>query len=620
MTASPLPPTPRSVPPGCHASPAPPGPPGPAAGSPVERPPSAEPPSPATLAELTAYAAWAYPGREALVEGGHRWSFATLHARTVRSAKAALAHGLRKGDRVAVWAPNSRHWITAALGAVCAGGVLVPLNTRYKPAEAADILRRSRARFLFTVGPFLGTDYARALAGAGEELPDLELTVTLPTAGEAEEAGDAVEAGRAAEVDEAKEAEESEETGETDKPAEGAGAIQHEPGGGGHGESYARYLDSAARVTDGQYAARAEDVLPDDLSDILYTSGTTGRPKGVEVTHRQTLGAFTAWARAVGLREGDRYLLTNPFFHTFGYKAGVLACLLTGVTMLPEAVYDAGRALRRIAEERVSVLMGPPTVFHTLVRHPGRSAADLSALRLAGTGAAGVPVRLVAEIREQLGVADVFTAYGLSESCGVATVCPASADAATVAHTVGPPLPGVELRVVTGDGTPAAPGEQGEVLLRGPYVMRGYSDDPQATAAAVDADGWLHTGDVGSVDERGYLTLTDRLKDMYIVGGFNTYPAEIEQALRAHPDVADVAVIGVPDERLGEVGAAYVVPRPGADPAALPDALSAWARTRLANYKLPRTVTTVPDLPRNASGKVLKNVLRARHRTGTAQS
>ncbi|MFF9556994.1 FadD3 family acyl-CoA ligase [Streptomyces albus] len=593
MTASPLPPAPRSVPPGRHASPAPPGP---AAGSPLERPPSAEPPSPATLAELTACAARAYPGREALVEGGHRWSFATLHAHTVRSAKAALAHGLRKGDRVAVWAPNSRHWITAALGAVSAGGVLVPLNTRYKPAEAADILRRSRARFLFTVGPFLGTDYARALAESGEELPDLELTVTLPTAGEAEEAGEA------------------------DGVAEGAGAVRHEPGGGGHGESYARYLDSAARVTDGQYAARAEDVLPDDLSDILYTSGTTGRPKGVEVTHRQTLGAFTAWARAVGLREGDRYLLTNPFFHTFGYKAGVLACLLTGVTMLPEAVYDAGRALRRVAEERVSVLMGPPTVFHTLVRHPGRSAADLSALRLAGTGAAGVPVRLVAEIREQLGVADVFTAYGLSESCGVATVCPASADAATVAHTVGPPLPGVELRVVTGDGTRAAPGGQGEILLRGPYVMRGYSDDPQATAAAVDADGWLHTGDVGSVDERGYLTLTDRLKDMYIVGGFNTYPAEIEQALRTHPDVADVAVIGVPDERLGEVGAAYVVPRPGADPAALPDALSAWARTRLANYKLPRTVTTVPDLPRNASGKVLKNVLRARHRTGTAQS
>ncbi|MGY1437956.1 AMP-binding protein [Streptomyces reniochalinae] len=187
-----------------------------------------------------------------------------------------------------------------------------------------------------------------------------------------------------------------------------------------------------------EYAARAAAVTPDDLCDILYTSGTTGRPKGVEITHGQTLEAFTAWARAVGLREGDRYLLVNPFFHTFGYKAGVLACLLAGTTMLPEAVYDAGRALGRVAGERVSVLMGPPTVFHTLIDHPDRLTSDLSSLRLAGTGAAGVPVDLVARVRRELGAAEVFTAYGLSESAGVATVCPTSAEAATAARTVGP--------------------------------------------------------------------------------------------------------------------------------------------------------------------------------------
>lgn len=520
---------------------------------------------PATLAELTAFAARSFPDREALVEDGERWSFATLRERTVRSTRAALAHGVRKGDRVAVWAPNSRHWITAALGAVGAGAVLVPLNTRYKPAEAADILRRSGARLLFTVGGFLGTDYAASLAASGEPLPALERTVVLPT-------------------DEA--------------PATGP-------------DGYAAYLERADGIGDQEHAARAATLGPGDLCDILYTSGTTGRPKGVEVTHGQTLAAFTAWTRAVGLREGDRYLLVNPFFHTFGYKAGVLACLLTGTTMYPEAVHDAGRALRRVEQERLTVLMGPPTIFHTLVRHPDRASTDLSSLRLAGTGAAGVPVELVAEIREELGAPEVFTAYGLSESSGVATVCPTTADAATIARTVGVPLPGTELRILAADGTGAARGEPGEICLRAAHVMRGYTDDPEATAAAVDADGWLHTGDVGSLDAEGFLTITDRLKDMYIVGGFNTYPAEIERVLHGHEDVAEVAVVGVPDARLGEVGAAYVVLREGAEPYGFDTALTDWARERLANYKLPRTVTVLSALPRNTSGKILKTALRA---------
>ncbi|MDJ1138097.1 FadD3 family acyl-CoA ligase [Streptomyces iconiensis] len=525
------------------------------------------PAPPPTLAELTAFAAHVHPGREALVEDGERWTFEALRARTVRSAKAALAHGLRKGDRVAVWAPNSRHWITAALGAVSAGAVLVPLNTRYKTAEAADILRRSRARFLFTVGDFLGTDYAKSLAASGEPLPALERTVVLPMGG----AGDP-------------------------RP-----------------DGYARYLERAGEVTDREYAARVATLGPGDLCDILYTSGTTGRPKGVEVTHGQTLSAFTEWSEAVGLRAGDRYLLVNPFFHTFGYKAGVVACLLTGTTMYPEAVYDAGRALRRVAREGVTVLMGPPTVFHTLIHHPERPATDLTSLRLAGTGAAGVPVELVARIREELGVPDVFTAYGLSESTGVATVCPATADAATVARTVGLPLPGTQLRVLTPEGTEAPTGEPGEICLRGKHVMRGYSDDPEATAAAVDADGWLRTGDIGSVDADGFLSVTDRLKDMYIVGGFNAYPAEIELALCGHDGVREAAVVGVPDARLGEVGAAYVVLHEGVEPRGFEDALVSWARERLANYKLPRTVTVLPHLPRNAAGKVLKNTLREQH-------
>jgi acyl-CoA synthetase (AMP-forming)/AMP-acid ligase II len=277
--------------------------------------------------------------------------------------------------------------------------------------------------------------------------------------------------------------------------------------------------------------------------------------------------------------------------------------------MLPEAVFDAERAARRLAEERVTVLMGPPTVFSSLLALPDRPP---HALRLAGTGAADVPVDLVRRIRAELGVPDVFTAYGLSEAAGVVSVCPVDADAETVARTTGPALPGTEIRIAAADGRPLPPGETGEILVRGYNVMKGYLDDPDATARAVDADGWLRTGDCGRLDERGYLTVTGRLKDMFVVGGFNAYPAEIEGALVRHPAVADAAVVGVPDERLGEVGAAYLVLRDGADGTVGGEELTRWLRERLANFKVPRYFHVVDELPRNASGKVVKRDLRER--------
>lgn len=516
---------------------------------------------PRTIAELPDWAAATHADRtlEALVGGGAggvddgvRWGFARLRDEIAAAARAALAHGVRHGDRVAIWAPNSRRWITAALGAVAVGAVLVPVNTRYKPAEAADIVRRSGARFLFTEHDFLGTDYAAALHGSGEDLGALRSTLTL------------------------------------------------------HGPDGDAYLAAGAAVPESERIARAAAVRPDDLCDILYTSGTTGRSKGVMTTHGQTLRVYADWARLVGLRAGDRYLLVNPFFHTFGYKAGVLACLLTGATMLPEAVYDADRVLERIAAERVTCLMGPPTVFHGLIHHPRRATHDLSALRLAGTGAATVPAPLVEEIRDELGAPDVFTAYGLTESCGVVSVCPTDADAETVAHTVGLPLPGTEIRIASPLGAVLGPGEPGEIQVRGHHVMRGYLDDPAATAEAVVDGGWLRTGDIGTLDERGYLAVTDRLKDMYVVGGFNAYPAEIEHVLLRHEAVRDAAVVGAPDERLGEVGVAFVV----TDRALDEGELTAWARERLANFKVPRRFVVVPELPRNAGGKLLKGELR----------
>ncbi|WP_343602680.1 AMP-binding protein, partial [Mycobacterium sp.] len=304
------------------------------------------------------------------------------------------------------------------------------------------------------------------------------------------------------------------------------------------------------------------------------------------------------WAACGKITSDDRYLCINPFFHNFGYKAGILACLQTGATLIPQLTFDAEQAMRAVAEHRITVLPGPPTVFQTLLDHPARAEFDLSSLRFAVTGAATVPVVLIERMQRELDIDIVLTAYGLTESGGFATMCRADDDPVTVATTCGRPITGFELRI----------GEQSEVLLRGPNVMLGYLDDPLATAAAVDTDGWLHTGDVGTLDAASNVMITDRLKDMYICGGFNVYPAEVEQVLARLDGVLDVAVIGVPDARLGEVGRAFLVTRCGSG---LDEhAVIAYARKYLANFKTPRSVRFVDALPRNAGGKVIKPVLR----------
>ncbi|TXS40968.1 fatty acid--CoA ligase family protein [Streptomyces sp. uw30] len=512
-----------------------------------------------SIPELVRSAARRYADVEAVVEGRTRISYAELGARVERSAAACVANGIEPGDRVAIWAPNTLDWITAALGAVSAGAVLVPLNTRFKGGEAADVLRRSGARLLFVTGTFLGTSYVASLRRAvaeGPGLEELEQVVVLSD----------------------------------DAPADF--------------RTWKDFLASGDAVGEARVRARAEAVEGSWASDIVFTSGTTGRPKGAVITHAQTLRAYEVWSDLAGLRQGDRYLIVNPFFHTFGYKAGVIACLMRGATMIPQPVFNVGTALANIAAERVSVLPGPPTLHQSLLDHPARDTHDLSALRLVVTGAAVVPLRLVERLRGELGVETVLTAYGLSEASGIVTMCRRGDDPTVIASTSGRAIPGTEVRVE------APPGEPGEVLVRGFNVMHGYYEDAAATAEVVTRDGWLRTGDVGVLDGEGNLRITDRIKDMFIVGGFNAYPAEIEQMLGLHPDVADVAVIGVPDPRLGEAGKAFVVRRPGA--VLTGDDLIAWARREMANFKVPRTVEFVGELPRNASGKVVKGELRGR--------
>jgi acyl-CoA synthetase (AMP-forming)/AMP-acid ligase II len=348
----------------------------------------------------------------------------------------------------------------------------------------------------------------------------------------------------------------------------------------------------------------------------MFTSGTTGHPKGVMCTHGQSVRAFRAWSEVVGLRAGDRYLVVVPFFNSFGYKAGWLACLLTGATVLPQPVFDVDAVLARIGPDRVNVLPGPPALYQTLLARPDLRDHDLSSLRLAVTGAAVIPVDLVVRMRDELGFDTVITGYGLTEATGIATMCRFDDDPETIATTSGRAIPDVEVLVVDDAGAEVPRGRPGEVVVRGYNVMRGYYEDPEQTAAAIDDRGWLHTGDIGVMDERGYLRITDRKKDMFIVGGFNAYPAEIENVLLGYAGVAQVAVVGVPDERLGEVGMAFVVPRADADVDA--DALIAWSRERMANFKVPRRIEIVDALPLNATGKVLKYELRARVQDATS--
>jgi acyl-CoA synthetase (AMP-forming)/AMP-acid ligase II len=493
-----------------------------------------------TIPQLVEHVASAYGDAEAVVDpsgGGEarRVSFSELATLVRRAARGCAEAGVVRGDRVAIWGPNSLEWMVAALGALAAGAAIVPLNTRFKADEAAYILDRSGARLTFVSPPFLGNDYPSMLAGRPSVL-----------------------------LDEA--------------------------------------LWSAYEETD------PVDVAPDDPGDVIFTSGTTGRPKGVVTTHAQTLRVFDTWAEVVGLAAGDRYLVVNPFFHTFGYKAGIIACLLRGATVVPQPVFDVATTLELVERERISVLPGPPTLYQSILDAPGRDERDLSSLRLAVTGAAVVPVVLVERMRAELSFDTVLTAYGLTEATGTVTMCRRDDDPVTIATTSGRAIPDTEVCVVDTAGAQVPVGEPGEVVVRGYNVMVGYYEDPDATAEAIDADGWLHTGDIGVMDERGNLRITDRLKDMYVVGGFNAYPAEIEQVLATHPAVAESAVVGVPDARLGEVGKAYVVPRPGAVIDA--DELLSWCRERMANYKVPRAFEVVDTLPRNASGKVLKVQLR----------
>lgn len=512
---------------------------------------------PLTFPELVSWAAKKYGDRTAIEDGDRCISYRQLAEQVSVTQRAFIGFGILKGDRVAICAPNSAEWIVAALGLQAAGAVLVPLSTRAKSVELGHALRKSGSRLLLTVDNFLGNDYAGSIAN--EHLQHLEEIILLRGT----------------------------KTG---------------------CREWQSFLCDGEAVSSQASEDRIQSIDHNDVSDLMYTSGTTGKPKGVVTSHQQNIQAFAYWSEKIGLNETDRFLLGNPFFHTFGYKAGWLACLIRGAVAIPDPIFDAAKILSRIEKDRLTVLTGPPTVFTSLLTDELLPKVDISTLRVAVTGGANIPVQLIRDMYKQLGLETVISAYGLTECCGLVSMCEQGDDIETIATTSGRAVAGLEVRCVDEDMKQVPSSEQGEIIVRGYTVMKHYLDDRQATARAITADGWLHTGDIGSIDEKGNIRIIDRKDDMFQSGGFNCYPAEIENIIRDHKAVKQVVVVGVPQARLGHVPMAFiqlvdkrVVSR---------KEIVEWCRQKISNYKVPRYIEFLDDMPLTDSGKLHRQALK----------
>jgi acyl-CoA synthetase (AMP-forming)/AMP-acid ligase II len=520
-------------------------------------------PEPDTIARALADAADDCPDRIYLRYRGREISYAQLYDQVTDTAARLIALGVEPGERVAVWAANTLGAAVALLALPVAGAQIVPLNTRYQFREAEQILVSAGCRTVIAPSEFLG----RALADEARGIAGVELVVALD------------EDGLPGTVPEA---------------------------------------DLAAAGAERQ--RRGATQAGSDVALIQYTSGTTGRPKGAMLRQGPMLATAHIWTREVGLGAGDVFPIGYPLAHIGGFKTGLLTTLVSRATAVLFPVVDSESLIAALSEFPPAVISAPPPVLRTILDavHDGALSASVT-VRTVITGSAIVSPALIRDLRSQLHVADVINAYGLTEATGVCTMTRRGDPVERVCETIGRPIDGVEVRV-TGDST-GADLTVGELEVRGPNVMLGYLDDPDATAEAMH-DGWLRTGDLGRIDADGYVSIVGRAKDMVVVGGFNVYPAEVEQVLTTHPAVAEAAAVGVPDERLGEVVVAFLVPAgEPADPDRPDDErLTAWCRAELANFKVPRRFWWVDDLPRAAAGKVAKADLSARARAQMNQA
>ncbi|MBJ7356086.1 AMP-binding protein [Nocardioides sp.] len=512
-----------------------------------------------TIGDSFQATAAAYADREALVEvaSGRRWTWAELDRDVDALALGLVRAGITKGDRVGMWSPNCAEWTIAQFATAKIGAILVNINPAYRTHELAYALEQSGTRLLLSAEEFKASSYRAMVGEVRDQLPMLEQVVFL------------------------------------DSP-EWTDLVAPDPG-----LTLAQAMDW--------------ELSPDDPINIQYTSGTTGYPKGATLSHRNILnnGYFTT--ELINFTADDRLCIPVPFYHCFGMVMGNLGCTTHGATMvIPAPGFDPEITLRTIAEERCTAVYGVPTMFIAMQNHPTFAEHDLSSLRTGIMAGSICPVEVMKRCIEDMGMTEVSIAYGMTETSPVSCQTRDDDDLDRRTASIGRVHPHLEIKIVDPTtGETVERGQPGELCTRGYSVMLGYWNDPEKTAEAVDADGWMHTGDLAEMREDGYCNIVGRIKDMVIRGGENIYPREIEEFLYQHPDIEDVQVIGVPDQKYGEELCAWVKMRAGAAPLDA-DAVREFCAGRLSHYKIPRYVMVVEDFPMTVTGKIRKVAMRER--------
>ena len=518
-----------------------------------------------TLSQVLRETTERYPLRSAVLDpSGVTMTYEELSGRVDRLARGLLDIGVAKGDKVGLWMPNIPEWVIAYFATARIGAVVVPMNTRYKTHEVEYILDDSEATTLFAVSSFVGIDYIRMIGEIRDKLPKLKHVVIVGKPGDEMHAFDGVS-----------------KSGE-------------------------------ALLDDGALAEREATCDPSDNVFILYTSGTTGSPKGAMLSHHNIAQNAEQVTEVLHTTEEDVFLLAVPFFHCFGCVMGITGSITWGAAMVPMQVFKPKEALELVERFGVSVLYGVPTMFVLELEENRKgkddgTAYDVSTLRTGIMAGAPCPIEVMKGTMEELHC-NVSIAYGLTEASPVITMTRFDDSIEKRVETVGRPLDGIEVKIADDDRRPLPTDEMGELACRGYNVMLGYYRAPEVTAQTIDDEGWLYSGDLATMDAEGYVKIVGRKKDMLICGGFNVYPAEIEEYLFTHPKVQNVSVIGIPDDVFGEVAAAYIIPREGVtiDPQEIVD----YCVGEIANFKVPRYVEVVDDFPMTQSGKIQKFRLR----------
>jgi fatty-acyl-CoA synthase len=528
-----------------------------------------------TLASILDRVAAKYPKNEAIVSGRQRINYETLTDRVNSMAYALLKMGVKKGDKVAIWMSNIPEWVYVHFACIKIGAPIIPLNTRYRTHEVEYILRQSDTTTLFMMDRFIKAEYVPMINEVLPELKDCKpgelKSKKLPLLKRV--------------------------IIRSDKSFPGM-------------LNYAEVLESGKDYASSDAVKKAQQkVKPEDTYIIPFTSGTTGFPKGVVTTNYQYSRIMEAVSNRFQMEDKDRILVVSPFSHNMGNMTGMLLGACNGACIVPMEQFDPGEALRLIEEERVTKFTGSPTMYIMMLDHPDFPKRKIG-IKAAVIGGADVSPELVRTIIAKMGIKDLINAYGLTENTGVSTMTQPGDPPEVIAYTAGKLIfPDCELKVLDPDTGKEVPrGTQGEICSKGFFVMKEYYKQPEETKKAFNKDGWFRTGDLGIMDEKGYIKITGRLKDMFITGGVNAYPAEIENFLMTHPKISMVSVVGVPDRRMGEVGMAFIKLKEGQTATA--EEIIAFAREKMANYKAPKYVKFVNDFPMTATGKVQKFVLK----------